>query len=395
MKAKSFALIISATLLCAVALAGTASDIDNCCFVDRQCITNQDWVNGYHAYENNQCVATSGSQPSGGAPAPIDNCCFVDRQCQTDQDWTDGYYAYQNNQCQVPAGSQTPTSSQPVSGAPAQIDNCCFVDRQCTTELDWMGGWHAYQNNQCGAPGQSQAVTSSQPGSGVILRTASGIVMGYPSGRGILPSTGPSILPGPGQSVFTNNCCQDSWQCNSDQDLAAGYAAFQNGLDCGLPGLISIVGEPDFVSYYLQALQLLKNRLPQRYNYVLNGLDKIEQRQEVSGRFVISGGRRTFFLRWDGPADEVYGAGWETREPSVLVHEACHVHRANAGYAISECDHGAWTREEVFCRSMGLEVLIELDAAPHVIEWTRENLAETRTGRPGIEHVTYGGRCQA
>ncbi|MDE2776393.1 MAG: hypothetical protein OXI77_10675 [Chloroflexota bacterium] len=153
------------------------------------------------------------------------------------------------------------------------------------------------------------------------------------------------------------------------------------------------MGAPDFVAYYEQMLDVLRNRLPQRYDYTLNGLDKIEQRQEHGGRGVISSGRRTFFMRWDGPADEVWGAGWDTREPAVLVHEACHVHRSNAGYGITQCDHEAWTREEVFCRAMELEVLIELDAAPHVIEWVRANLAETRTGRPGIEFMTYGGRC--
>ncbi|MCY4021243.1 MAG: hypothetical protein OXG39_17690 [Chloroflexi bacterium] len=26
--------------------------------------------------------------------ASIDNCCFVDRQCQTDQDWTEGYWEF-------------------------------------------------------------------------------------------------------------------------------------------------------------------------------------------------------------------------------------------------------------------------------------------------------------
>ncbi|MDE2819971.1 MAG: hypothetical protein OXN94_16665 [Chloroflexota bacterium] len=349
MKLRTSALIICAILLCAAALALTAQDIDNCCFVDRQCSTDQEWTDGYHAYQNNQCPASSQS----GMSAP----------------------------------------SQPSGGAPAQIDNCCFVDRQCRNDLEWEAGYHAWQNNQCGAPGSSPASSSYQPGGGVILRTASGVVMGDARGRTILPSTSPTILPGLGQSVFTNNCCQDNWQCNNDQDWAAGYKAFQND-QCGLPGLISVVGEPDFVAYYEQMLEVLKNRLPQRYDYVLNGLDKIEQRQEHGGRGVISSGRRTFFMRWDGPADGVWGAGWDTREPAVLVHEACHVYRSNAGYGITQCDHEAWTREEVLCRTMELEVLIELDAAPHVIDWVRANLAETRTGRPGIEHVTYGGRCQ-
>ena len=30
------------------------------------------------------------------AATPIDNCCFVDRPCQSDQEWVAGYWAYQN-----------------------------------------------------------------------------------------------------------------------------------------------------------------------------------------------------------------------------------------------------------------------------------------------------------
>ena len=400
MEARAFSGMIFAILLLTAVLTGTVSGIDNCCFVDRQCHNDRDWVDGYYAFQNNQCSAPAQSQsvasapPAGNAPAHVDNCCYVDRHCSTDQQWIDGWHAYQHNQCPVAVQSQSVASAPPAGNAPAQVDNCCDVDRHCSTDLQWIAGWHAYQNGQCSSPGQSAVSTSSLPASGVLQRTATGIVIGYSNGRGILPSTSPSNLPTrPGQIVSSNNCCEDAWQCNSDQDWAAGYHAFQNR-QCGLPGLISIVGEPDFVNYYQQMLEVLKNRLPHRYDYVLNGLDKIEQRQEAGGRFVISGGRRTFFMRWDGPADEIWGDGWDTREPAVLVHEACHLHRSNAGHNVSQCDHEAWTREEVFCRSMELEVLNELGAAPHVIEFVRENLAETRTGRPGIAHVTYGGRCQ-
>lgn len=110
MKARSFAaLAATAILLLAAALAGSAQDIDNCCFVDRQCHNDQDWADGYYAFQNNQCAAPgqtgASAQPAGGVPAQIDNCCFVDRQCHNDQDWTAGYYAFQNNQCQAPAQS--------------------------------------------------------------------------------------------------------------------------------------------------------------------------------------------------------------------------------------------------------------------------------------------------
>ncbi|MCY4465901.1 MAG: SH3 domain-containing protein [Chloroflexi bacterium] len=47
---------------------------------------------------------------NGQTPANVDNCCFVDRQCSNDQEWTDGYWAFQNNQCNAPAQSQPGTS---------------------------------------------------------------------------------------------------------------------------------------------------------------------------------------------------------------------------------------------------------------------------------------------
>ncbi len=201
-KARAFAFTLTAILLTVAALAGSASDIDNCCSVDRQCHSDRDWIDGYYAFQNNQCPAPAQSQPASNAPAQIDNCCFVDRQCSTELQWIAGYHAYQNNQCAAPAQTQTVASSQPSGAAPAQIDNCCYVDRQCSTDLEWRGGYHAYQNNQCVVPGQTQTRASFQPSGGVILRTASGAVYGRVSGHSILPSTGVATCPRSGKSFL-------------------------------------------------------------------------------------------------------------------------------------------------------------------------------------------------
>jgi len=382
MTARALALMIIAVLIGAMALAGTASDIDNCCFVDRQCSSDQDWINGWHAFQNNQCGAagqsraSASSQSAGGAPAQIDNCCYVDRQCHSDQDWINGWQAYQNNLCGAPA------QSQPASGAPAQVDNCCYVDRQCNTNQDWINGWQAYQNNQCGAPTQTGAPSSYQPGSGVILRTATGVVVGYRNGRSILPSTRPFPTIPLGQIYSTNNCCQQNWQCNSDQDWAAGYQARQNR-QCALPGLISVVGDPVFVDLFERALDLLKNRLPQRYNYVLDGVDKVEQREGfVTGINPLS---RRFFVRASRYRDRQDSPRVE-EVATVLVHEACHVHRFNAGYpAGGKCDREGNNREinireEGACEEMELQVLIELGVEPAWIEAQRNFVASIYAG---------------
>ncbi len=49
-----------------------------------------DWV-GYTRLENSQ------TGPSG-----IDNCCFINRQCSSDQEWVNGFWAYKNKQCEHP-----------------------------------------------------------------------------------------------------------------------------------------------------------------------------------------------------------------------------------------------------------------------------------------------------
>ena len=75
-----------------------AGDIDNCCFVDRQCTTDNEWVSGYWAFQNNECtVASQPQQPA--AAGEIDNCCFIDWLCHADEEWVSGYYAFQHNYC--------------------------------------------------------------------------------------------------------------------------------------------------------------------------------------------------------------------------------------------------------------------------------------------------------
>ncbi len=353
--------------------SGAPAQIDNCCFVDRQCSSALEWAAGWHAFQDNQCGAPGQSpapaspQPVSGAPAQIDNCCFVDRQCRTELDWAEGYYAFRNNQCPAPGQSPAPASPQPVSGAPAHIDNCCFVDRQCHTDLDWAEGYHAFQNNQCGARAQTRASTSLQP--------ASARIFGSTSGLSILPSTTLTRRPGLGQTISFDNCCDLNWQCKSDKDRAKGYEAFQNR-QCSLPGVISIVGDADFVDFFAQRLHQLRIRLPHRYDYVLRGLDKLQQAPAdlLSGHVGKSG--RTFYVPWSGPS----AVGWEKRMSAVLVHEACHIHRYDAGYRAYSCDPESQIREETICREIELEVVIELDAPPDVIEWVRGMVADTRAG---------------
>ncbi len=108
-----------------------------------------DWVNFSRVDQSPPPTDTA------GATTPIDNCCFVDRQCNTDQQWTDGYWAFQNGQCAAPAQTQQSQPQQPAAESDV-IDNCCFAGWVCQSDRDWDNGYWAYQNNQCGT-GQGSA----------------------------------------------------------------------------------------------------------------------------------------------------------------------------------------------------------------------------------------------
>jgi len=102
-----------------------------------------DWVSHRRVDVGAPAPSTAPSQSS----APIDNCCFVDRQCHSAQDWTDGYWAFQNGQCAAPAQPLT-TSSDTGHG-----DNCCHFGWQCSTDDDWLIGSAAFQKTRCKSQG--------------------------------------------------------------------------------------------------------------------------------------------------------------------------------------------------------------------------------------------------
>ena len=110
-------------------------------------------------------ATTSSSQnkqarQSDQQPSDIDNCCYVDRECDTDDEWTKGYWAFQNNQCEIPTDSQQQSQSQAT--ATEEVNNCCFIGWQCMTDDEWVNGYNAYQNNQCAAPSQQQQQVGDQ-----------------------------------------------------------------------------------------------------------------------------------------------------------------------------------------------------------------------------------------
>jgi len=283
-----------------------ATDIDNCCFVNRQCVTDQEWTDGYQAFQQNECpvsqpVASVSAPVSAPAGQPVDNCCYVNRQCATNRDWVDGYHAFQRNECPAGTTSAQPTSPQPVTGAPATIDNCCFAGWQCHSDEEWQRGYRAYQSNQCAGPAQS--------------------------------SPAPQQIP-----AGVNNCCHVNQQCATEADWIRGWEAFRD-YRCDPAGSppesrdvgVAIVGGAGFKDQMVESLLLMRRRARFWYDYTVKVLNRIVQTGSYENTYVDTK-TGIFYLH--------YGNHWPaafTRHEhlvftaSILVHEACHIYREQAG----------------------------------------------------------------
>ncbi len=328
MRTKYIAVLIAFCTLIALASA----QIDNCCFLDRQCSSDQEWTNGYWAFQNGQCHAPAPPQPQispapvGNVPANVDNCCYVDRQCHTDLEWMGGWHAFQAGQCYAPAQPQPPQiSPAPVGNVPANVDNCCYVDRQCNTDLEWMGGWHAYRNGQCFAPAQR---------------------------LGSAPATG-------------GNCCSLGWQCRSEVEREYGYWAYQINQCAGLPQTSAVTltgpvprieGSGRFVAHITDTLKFMKSVAPDWYNYVITGMDSIveepvDYQNTTCSAFAYVHERKatvqTCFMRWtiNGNEPSVFD---QAITAESLAHEACHIHTHEEGKHFATQED-----EEAECRKFG------------------------------------------
>ena len=157
------------------------AQIDNCCFAGWQCLSDQDWIGGYHAYRDGRCPAPAQSrqqatsaQSASVAPAQIDNCCFAGWQCNNDQDWIRGYHAYQNNLC-----SATPTP-------PGSVDSCCSLGWNCTFEFDFIMArwWYEGNNGTCNQPIQEIV-------DGVILEGSAAFIAQHKAAMQLLKTRAP------------------------------------------------------------------------------------------------------------------------------------------------------------------------------------------------------------
>lgn len=214
--------------------------------------------------------------------------------------------------------------------APPEINNCCFVDRQCATDQEWTAGYWAFQNKQCGAPAQTQLSTP-------------------------VPAADDGEV---------NNCCFTGWQCHNDQDWHDGFYAFQENR-CKHRGL-AIEGSDYFVAGIEAALELLQSKSSYWYQYAITVLDRIREYNDSH----LHG--KTFNLTIAHiNAGDVWLAG-------VIVHDACHAHRTDAGLFRYETPEQQLF-EERLCLEVQLEALAVLlpgDSNPFGLRTTLENIQD-------------------
>ena len=115
-----------------------------------------DWVN-FSRVESSEPSAAQ--QPT----APVDNCCFVDRQCRSDEEWVAGYWAFQSQECPASVQPQPAASASPPLTVPTNGGNCCNRGWQCRFPEEKAQGYWVYQMNQCAGLPQTSAVALTGP----------------------------------------------------------------------------------------------------------------------------------------------------------------------------------------------------------------------------------------
>ena len=332
---------------------------------------NEVWMASWVGHTRVEGSELTVSQPANN----IDNCCFVDRQCNSDQQWTDGYWAFQNGQCTAPAQTQTQTSTQPASSSPAQVDNCCFVDRQCATNSEWTDGYYAYQNNQCPVSTGSQkgAATSSPAPS-----TAGNLAWTLRMTEGVK-----RLLADPSTDPF-NNCCfmHHDGTCHSNEDWEHGYWQYQNhqcmhpaplGTRPAIVGNDSPLGTAKFTNLVNTALELMRIHAPEWLNYIdISGARQFELLPaDVGGGFfnqqwTIAHGYYSWQQNdpnWEPDFDYIVGYA------GGITHEACHAIKQR-----TYTQTAGWTNE-ADCVEAQLAVIEAINPNSRDVPWLRNLVA--------------------
>jgi len=124
-----------------------------------------DWVE-YTRLDQQQASPAAEPAPNQQQRANIDNCCFVNRQCHSDREWLDGYWAYQRNEC--PTQPLPGLAPAPTSGHPITINGSFLFVDIITEALDALRDrapqWYAYVTTNLYQVNESVSGSSSHSG---------------------------------------------------------------------------------------------------------------------------------------------------------------------------------------------------------------------------------------
>jgi len=101
------------------------------------------WVSHTRLADGEQTSSQTGTSTQTEPSTPIDNCCLAGWHCINDQEWTNGLHAFQNNDCvgspRIPSGA-----------------SCCQMGWNCALPSDRiMGVWFIREGWQCDKPAQA------------------------------------------------------------------------------------------------------------------------------------------------------------------------------------------------------------------------------------------------
>ncbi|MCY4071101.1 MAG: SH3 domain-containing protein [Chloroflexi bacterium] len=346
---------------------------------------NQVWMAGWVGHSRVQSPQQTTSPPQNQPQSQIDNCCFVDRQCNSVQEWTDGYWAFQRGECRAPAQTQTQPQpqTQPQTSIPTQrdipddLDNCCNLDRECHSEEDWAAGWSAFRNHECmyelsqylkiPVPGAQPASGSNNccTAPGWICQNDEHFDAGY---RAYLnfkhcsPQVRSWYMPYYRHIYTTDNCCDLGRECHTEADWQRGYTDFRFfrcSIDIpvvsNLP--VHLQGSQDFIDYWKASFSLLKAQSPRFYDYAITGINSIIETHlpdaHCTARCDLD---NTIYCELQERYDHIDHKSIAVTA-SVLVHEACHCHRDMKGYP-----HGdTYYERELPCNKAQSDLMKELD----------------------------------
>jgi len=154
-----------------------------------------------------------------------------------------------------------------------------------------------------------------------------------------------------------DNCCFVDRQCHSDQEWVGGYWAYQRN-ECPAPPqpgatssqagahAVRIEGSHLFISFISEALNYLQARSLRWYNYVISGADRIVEDERHYTAAAYSHTRTIAVAPYSRRITVFSHEVNVVRMISTLVHEACHIHRHEAGFPY---DAYHKVKEEVYC----------------------------------------------